>query len=317
MAEARKIALTWKIKEMLHKEGFDISGIAQASSHHEDTQHISAWIASGKNGTMRFMERNMEKRGDITLLVEGAKSVIVAGIRYYSADPHDSPDHYFVSRYARVRDYHAVVEEKLNRVIKAIRADLPDAGFRAFCDSEPVSEKAWAIRAGLGWRGRNSLVINKDIGSYIFLGEIVTTAELAYDNASSRDRCGTCNLCAEACPTGAICDDRTIDARRCISYLTIEHKGDLPEEFQGRTGNMIYGCDRCQEVCPFNKKALPFTDMELSPEHDITRLSKYDWQKMTPEDFKKLFKASAIRRTGFKMIRRNIDFADSGLPEER
>ena len=209
------------------------------------------------------------------------------------------------------------MEEKLNRVIKVIKQELPDAVCRAFCDSSPVNEKAWAIRAGLGWRGRNSLVINKDIGSFIFLGEIVTSAELLYDNASSRDRCGTCNLCTEACPTGAICDDRTIDARRCISYLTIEHKGDLPEEFSGKTGNMIFGCDRCQEVCPWNKKALPYTDRELFPEHDITRLSKADWQTLTPEDFKKLFRESAIRRTGFKMIRRNIDFVDSGLPEKR
>ncbi|MCI0522459.1 MAG: tRNA epoxyqueuosine(34) reductase QueG [Bacteroidales bacterium] len=317
MTDARKIALTWKIHEMLHREGFDISGIAPAASHHEDAQHISDWIASGKHGTMRFMERNPGKRGDITSLVDGAKSVIVAGIRYYSADPPHSARSYFVSRYARVRDYHLVVEEKLNRVIRHLKEYIPDAGSRAFCDSEPVSEKAWAIRAGLGWRGRNSLVINKEIGSYIFLGEIVTTAELVYDNASSRDRCGACTLCIEACPTGAICDDRTIDARRCISYLTIEHKGDLPSEFSGKFGNMIYGCDRCQEVCPWNSKAIPWSDSEFVPEHDIAGLSKSDWQTMTPEDFKKLFKASAIRRTGFKMIRRNIDFVNSGLSEKR
>lgn len=316
MTDARKIALTWKIHELLHKEGFDISGIAPAAAHHEDGQHISDWIASGKNGTMLFMERNLDKRGDITSLVEGAKSVIVAGIRYYNADPPGNTDNYFVSRYARVRDYHQVLEEKLNRVIRYIRSELPEAGCRAFCDAAPVSEKAWAIRAGLGWRGRNSLVINKDVGSFFFLGEIITTAELVYDNASSRDRCGTCTLCIEACPTGAICNDRTIDARRCISYLTIEHKGDLPAEFTGKIGNMIFGCDRCQEVCPWNNKAVPYSDSELVAEYNTAGLSKSDWQTMTPEDFKRLFKVSAIRRTGYKMIRRNIDFINSGLPEK-
>jgi epoxyqueuosine reductase len=317
MTDARKIAHTWKIHDLLHREGFVISGIAPASQHHEDAEHISDWIASGRNGTMRYMERNLEKRGDITSLVDGAKSVIVAGLRYYNDASSNASNNYFVSRYARVRDYHLVVEEKLNRVIKVIKQEMPDVRCQTFCDSAPVSEKAWAIRAGLGWRGRNSLIINKEIGSFIFLGEIVTTAELLYDNASSRDRCGSCTLCIEACPTGAICDDRTIDARRCISYLTIEHKGDLPEEFSGRTANMIFGCDRCQEVCPWNKKSIPYTDMDLTPLFDVTRLSKTEWQTMSPEDFKKYFRASAIKRTGFKMIKRNIDFIDSGLPEKR
>ncbi|MCU0377287.1 MAG: tRNA epoxyqueuosine(34) reductase QueG [Bacteroidales bacterium] len=317
MTDARKIALTWKIKELLHQEGFDISGIAPAASHHEDAQHISDWIASGKSGTMRFMERNSDKRGDITSLVEGAKSVIVAGIRYYSADLSNSSRNYFISRYARVRDYHQVVEDKLNRVMKFIKKELPETISRAFCDSAPVSEKSWAIRAGLGWRGRNSLLINKDIGSFLFLGEIISTAELIYDNASSRDRCGTCTLCVEACPTGAICADRTINATRCISYLTIEHKGDLPEEFTGKFENMIFGCDRCQEVCPWNGKTFPYSDRELVPDYNIAAITKSEWNAMTADDFKKIFKASAIRRTGYKMIRRNIDFVNSVLPEER
>jgi epoxyqueuosine reductase len=189
MAEAHKIALTWKVHETLRTEGFDISGIAPASAHNEDSQHISEWIAEGKNGTMEYMERNLDKRGDITSLVEGAKSVIVAGLRYYNDDPSAGDDNYFVSRYARVRDYHQVVKEKLNRVAKVIKKEVPGAICNVFCDSAPVTEKVWAIRAGLGWRGRNSLVINKDIGSFIFLGEIVTTAEFIYDNASARDRC--------------------------------------------------------------------------------------------------------------------------------
>ncbi|MDM8003880.1 MAG: tRNA epoxyqueuosine(34) reductase QueG [Bacteroidota bacterium] len=310
MTDARKIALTWKIRESLRMEGFDIYGIAQAAPHHEDSTHISEWIAAGKNGSMGFLERNLDKRGDITTLVEGAKSVIVAGIRYYSNDPHAGEDNYFVSRYARVKDYHTVIEEKLNRVQKIIRKEVPDAVCRGFCDAGPVTEKAWAIRAGLGWRGKHSLVINKDIGSFFFLGEIVTSAEFIYDNATSRDRCGDCTLCLEACPTGAICSDRTIDARRCIAYLTIEHDGNIPEEFRGKTEKIIFGCDRCQEVCPWNRKAVPYSDKELIPDFPVTSLTRKEWHSLTPEEFKRVFRSSPVKRTGFDKIRRNIDFVD-------
>ncbi|MDX9729347.1 MAG: tRNA epoxyqueuosine(34) reductase QueG [Bacteroidales bacterium] len=314
MTDARKIALTWKIRESLRTEGFDIYGIAQASAHHEDSSHISEWIASGKNGTMGFIERNLDKRGDINTLVEGARSVIVAGIRYYSNDPPAGEENYFVSRYARVKDYHQVIEEKLNRVQKIIRKEVPDAVCRVFCDAGPVTEKAWAIRAGLGWRGKHSLVLNKDIGSFFLLGEIVTTAEFICDDASARDRCGDCTLCIDACPTGAICSDRTIDARRCISYLTIEHNGNIPEEFRGKTERMIFGCDRCQEVCPYNRKAIPFTDSELIPEFPVTSLTRKEWHSLTPEEFKKIFRSSPVKRTGFEKIKRNIDFVDHRSP---
>ena len=298
-------------------EGFDIYGIAQAAAHHEDSTHISEWIAAGKNGSMGFIERNLDKRGDITTLVEGAKSVIVAGIRYYSNDSHAGEDNYFVSRYARVKDYHTVIEEKLTRVQKIIRKEVPDAVCRGFCDAGPVTEKTWAIRAGLGWRGKHSLVINKDIGSFFFLGEIVTSAEFIYDNATSRDRCGDCTLCIEACPTGAICGDRTIDARRCIAYLTIEHDGSIPEEFRGKTEKIIFGCDRCQEVCPWNRKAVPYSDKELIPDFTVTSLTRKEWHNLTPEDFKRIFRSSPVKRTGFDNIRRNIDFVDHRSPGEK
>ena len=315
MTDARKIALIWKIRESLRMEGFDIYGIARAAPHHEDSAHIADWITAGKNGSMGFLERNLDKRGDITTLVEGARSVIMAGIRYYSNDIAAGENNYFVSRYARVKDYHQVIEEKLIRVQKIIKKEVPDAACRSFCDAGPVTEKAWAIRAGLGWRGKHSLVINKDIGSFFFLGEIVTTAELLYDNASARDRCGDCNLCVEACPTGAICDNRTIDARRCIAYLTIEHDGSIPEEFRGKTERIIYGCDRCQEVCPWNKKAVPYSDKELIPDFPVTSLTRKEWLSLTPEEFKKIFRSSPVKRTGFEKIRRNIDFVDHRSPE--
>ncbi len=291
-------------------EGFDIYGIAQAAAHHEDNTCIAEWIAAGKNGSMKFFERNLDKRGDITTLVEGARSVIVAGIRYYSNEPAAGKENYFVSRYARVRDYHLVIKEKLARVQKIIKEEVPDAVSRAFCDAGPVTEKNWAVRAGLGWRGKHSLVINRDIGSFFFLGEIVTTAEFIYDSATSPDHCGDCTLCIDACPTGAICSDRTIDARRCIAYLTIEHDGSIPEEFRGKTERIIFGCDRCQEVCPWNKKAVPYSDKELIPDFSVTSLTRKDWHSLTPDEFDKIFRSSAVKRAGYEKIRRNIDFAD-------
>lgn len=291
-------------------EGFDIYGIAQAAAHHEDNTCIAEWIAAGKNGSMKFFERNLDKRGDITTLVEGARSVIVAGIRYYSNEPAAGKENYFVSRYARVRDYHLVIKEKLARVQKIIKEEVPDAVSRTFCDAGPVTEKNWAVRAGLGWRGKHSLVINRDIGSFFFLGEIVTTAEFIYDSATSPDHCGDCTLCIDACPTGAICIDRTIDARRCIAYLTIEHDGSIPEEFRGKTERIIFGCDRCQEVCPWNKKAVPYSDKELIPDFSVTSLTRKDWHSLTPDEFDKIFRSSAVKRAGYEKIRRNIDFAD-------
>ena len=310
MTDERKIALTRKIRESLRMEGFDIYGIAQAAAHHEDNTCIAEWIAAGKNGSMKFFERNLDKRGDITTLVEGARSVIVAGIRYYSNEPAAGKENYFVSRYARVRDYHLVIKEKLARVQKIIKEEVPGAVSRAFCDAGPVTEKNWAVRAGLGWRGKHSLVINRDIGSFFFLGEIVTTAEFIYDSATSPDHCGDCTLCIDACPTGAICSDRTIDARRCIAYLTIEHDGSIPEEFRGKTERIIFGCDRCQEVCPWNKKAVPYSDKELIPDFSVTSLTRKDWHSLTPDEFDKIFRSSAVKRAGYEKIRRNIDFAD-------
>jgi epoxyqueuosine reductase len=310
-----KYNLTWRVHEALRNEGFDIFGIAAAAPFPEESGNIGRWIAAGRNGTMKFMERDADKRADITRLVEGARSVIVAGLNYYSDDPSAGSDNYFVSRYARVRDYHEVMKEKLNRVAVILGRELPDAVSRVFCDSAPVTEKTWAIRAGLGWRGRNSLVLNEDLGSFFFLGEIVTSAELVLDKPEDGDRCGICRRCLEACPTGAICDDRTVDARRCIAYLTIEHRGELPEEFRGKTENIIFGCDRCQEVCPWNSKATRFTDTWLATDRRVTNLTKEEWLKMTPEEFKIIFRSSPVIRTGYGKIRRNIDFV-TGSPEK-
>jgi epoxyqueuosine reductase len=209
---------------------------------------------------MGFLERNLDKRGDITSLVEGARSVIMAGIRYYSNGSAAGEDNYFVSRYARVKDYHMVIEEKLTRVQKIIKKEVPDAVCRVFCDAGPVTEQTWAIRAGLGWRGKHSLVINRDIGSYFFLGEIVTTAEFIYDNATSRDRCGDCTLCLEACPTGLFAATGPLMRAVASPISPLNMREIFLKEFRGKTERIIFGCDRCQEVCPWNRKAVPYSE---------------------------------------------------------
>lgn len=307
--------ITRRIKNALHDEGFDLFAIVPATEYQEDREHLTSWLAEGRNGSMRFMEKDTRKRTSVPALFEGAATIIIAGLRYYSNVTVNGDDNYIVARYAHVRDYHVVMKEKLRRVAGLVRREVPGSLNRAFCDSAPLTEKTWAIRAGLGWRGRNSLVINKDIGSFFFLGEIVTTAVLEYDSILAEDRCGTCFKCVEACPTGAICDDRTIDARKCIAYLTIEHDGPMPEEARGKTGNLIFGCDICQEACPWNRNILPYTDPELVPECSPGELTKGAWQTMTGEEFRKFFRSSPVSRTGYDNIKRNIRFADGNSPE--
>lgn len=310
-----KATLTWKVRDALRNEDFDLFGIAQAKDCYEESNHIREWISAGRNGTMHFLERNSDKRADIETLVPGARSVIVAGLQYFGDEAPDDTDDFFVSRYARVRDYHEVMKMKLQRVAAIINKEVQGTRCRVFCDSAPLTEKAWAVRAGLGWRGRNSLIINENIGSFFFLGEIVTTAELVHDDHEVHDQCGTCRRCIEACPTKAICDDRSIDARRCISYLTVEHAGELAEEFRGKMGKMIFGCDRCQEVCPWNKNASHYLTAELNPLHPVTSLTKNDWLAMTSEQFKTYFRSSPISRTGYQKIRQNIKFVADSSPE--
>ncbi len=317
MDTSAKANLTRKVHEALRHEGFELFGVADARAYPEEAEHISEWIAAGHNGSMTFMERNGDKRGDITALVTGARSVIEAALSYYSNETYAGEENYFVARYARVRDYHLVMKDKLRRVNKIIEKEMPGVTGRVFCDSAPVTEKTWAVRAGLGWRGRHSIIINKDIGSFMFLGEIVTTAELVYNMPYAADHCRECRKCIDACPTGAICDNRTIDARRCIAYLTIEHEGQWPSELAGRTENIIFGCDRCQEVCPWNKKSTHFSDKELIPDYSVTDLTKKDWQSMTPETFRKVFRSSPVIRTGFENIRRNIEYATFASSEKR
>lgn len=301
------VLLSVRIKESLRSEGFGPVGIAPAAPHQSDADSIASWVAAGRHGSLGYMERNNDKRADITSLLPGARSVIVAAMNYYNEDIPGSDDRYFIARYARGMDYHIFMKEKLYRTLSIIKTDLPGSTGRVFVDSAPVTEKAWAERAGIGWRGRNSLIINREIGSFFLLGVIVTSAELVYDTPVEQNYCGDCHLCIDACPTGAINNNYTIDARKCISYHTIEIRGEQPPELlKGHSDNSIFGCDICQEACPWNNKAKHHDVPEFMPSPEVISLTRNDWQKMTEEKFHRLFSGTPLERPGYKGMMHNV-----------
>jgi epoxyqueuosine reductase len=260
---------------------------------------------------MSYMERNLEKRTDPRLLVDGAKSVITVLLNYYPAELLPEENNYKIARYAYGRDYHDVVRDKLSELVEDIKLEIGNLSARAFVDSAPVLDKAWAERAGLGWIGKNTCLIHPKLGSFLFVGEIITNLELEYDAGRVNDLCGGCTRCLDACPTGALVGARELDARKCISYLTIEYKGELPESEKEKFHDWIFGCDICQDVCPWNRKAAPNGIPEFQPLQLLTEMNKERWENLSEEAFRALFRGSAIRRTKFSGLKRNINFLKS------
>lgn len=308
---------TEKVKAKALEVGFTKVGIARAEELTEEDDRLRAWLARGYHGTMDWMARNVEKRTDPRRIVPGAASVICVALNYYTPVQHaDDPNTGKISRYAWGDDYHDILLTKLKMLWQWMQREFPGIEGRYYVDTGPVMEKVWAQRAGIGWIGKHTNVITQELGSWVFLGEIITTLELQEDLPAT-DHCGTCTLCVEACPTQAIVEPYVLDSNRCISYLTIEHRGDIDGELGRRFEGWIYGCDICQDVCPWNHKFAtesPEARFQPRPGNQAPRLDA--WHAMTPQEFSERFRGSAIKRTKVAGLKRNIAVVLEGAVAE-
>ena len=300
--------ITSIIKSEVLAAGFDRCGITEAAELSREKALLMKWLDRGCHGGMKWLERNTDKRGNAALLFEGARSVVVAALNYFhEADPPADGTPVF-SRYVSGSDYHMVVRQRLQQALNASIAKIPGLKGRVFTDSAPLMEKALAVRAGIGSQGRNSLLIVPGGGSFHFMGEIVINLEAAYDAPYETDICGSCRNCIDACPTGAISGEGFVDAVRCISYLTIEHKGDIPASFAGKMNGRVFGCDICQDVCPHNA-SIPLTNVpELMPDLQRWEMTAGSLQNLSPERFDALFSGTAVLRCGYESFVRNLRF---------
>ena len=295
------------IKEKALELGFSSVGIAKAGFLEAEAPKLSQWLQQGYQGKMHYLENHFDKRLDPRLLVPGAKSVISLSYNYYP-EQKQVPGTYKIARYAYGKDYHHVVKDKLRSLLSAIQEHIGDVSGRAFTDSAPVMERAWAVQSGLGWRGKNSLLLQKNKGSYFFLAELIIDLELIYDTPFRTDHCGTCTRCIDACPTQAILPDGTVKGNQCISYFTIELKESIPRAMKGKFADNIFGCDICQEVCPWNSFAIPHHEPAFEPHPDLLQMTQKDWEEITEAVFRKVFRKSAVKRTKFSGLTRNIRF---------
>ena len=294
------------IKTEAKKLGFLSCGISKAEFLEDEAPRLERWLKDGKHGKMAYMENHFDKRLDPRLLVPDAKSIISLLLNYYT--PLDQLDGApKISKYAYGKDYHYVIKEKLKNLLEFIREEVGDVHGRVFVDSAPILERAWAKKSGLGWIGKNSNLVSKKIGSYFFLCEIILDLELTYDHQDF-DHCGTCTACIDACPTQAIEQPRVVNGSKCISYHTIELKENIPNEFKGKFDDWIFGCDICQDVCPWNRFSKSHNEPLFNPDDNLRFMDKSDWLDMTKETFDKVFQKSPLKRTGFDGIKRNIEF---------
>ncbi|MCS6974623.1 MAG: tRNA epoxyqueuosine(34) reductase QueG [Cyclobacteriaceae bacterium] len=300
-------AATQLLKQLSRELGFSYCGISKAEFLEEEAPRLEEWLRRGYHGKMKYMENHFDKRLDPRLLVPGAKSVISLLYNYYPKKDLAKNDNFKIAKYAYGEDYHYVIKDKLKEMLYRLQEKTGQISGRAFVDSAPVMERAWAKRAGLGWIGKNSLLLNRSMGSFFFLAELIIDLELEYDGPI-KDYCGTCTACMDACPTGAIPEPQVVDGSRCISYFTIELKEEIPPEVKGKFENWIFGCDICQDVCPWNRFAQPHNEARFEPPAGLENFQQQDWIELTEEVFQKLFRKSAVKRTGFKGLKRNIDF---------
>ena len=297
------------IKHEASQLGFSFCGISKAEFLKDEAPRLEEWLKRGYQGKMSYLENYFDKRMDPTLLVPGAKSVVSLLYNYSPKKDLARQGQYKVSKYAYGEDYHFVVKDKLKTLLDILQEKIGAINGRAFVDSAPVMERAWAQRSGLGWIGKNSLLLNREMGSFFFIAEMIIDLPLEYDHAV-KDFCGTCTACLDACPTDAIVEPYVVDGSKCISYYTIELKESIPTEVKGKFENWIFGCDICQDVCPWNSFSRPHSEDRFNPGEALTGFSKQDWREITNEVFTKVFGKSAVKRTKLEGLKRNIAFVD-------
>ena len=296
------------IKSKAAENGFDFCGISKADFLEEEAPRLENWLNRNHHGAMGYMANHFDKRLDPRKLVDGAKSVISVLLNYYPDQKlPEGEDDLKISKYAYGKDYHFVLKEKLSALVTAIQEETGDIHARVFVDSAPVMDKVWAAKSGLGWVGRHSNLLNRDMGSFFFIGEIICDLDLEYDGAI-KDYCGTCTRCMDACPTDAISEAYVVDGSKCISYYTIELKEAIPKEVEGKFDNWIFGCDICQDVCPWNRFSKPNTTPEFSLQPGLENFTRNDWEEITEEVFREVFRKSPLKRTKYEGLKRNIVF---------
>lgn len=295
------------IKAEAKRLGFDYVGVSKADFLEEEAPRLENWLNNNMHGQMSYMQNYFDKRLDPRLLVPGAKSVISLLLNYFPSENQVDDTAPKISKYAYGKDYHIVIKEKLNQLLEFIKENIGEVDGRAFVDSAPVMDKAWAKKSGLGWIGKNSNLINKSSGSFYFIAELILDLDLEYDGAV-KDYCGTCTKCIDACPTDAIIAPYVVDGSKCISYFTIELKENIPDDVKGKMENRMFGCDICQDVCPWNRFSKPHQEPLFKANEELLGMKKEDWIELTEETFRRVFKDSAVKRTKFTGLKRNIEF---------
>ncbi|UFK98061.1 tRNA epoxyqueuosine(34) reductase QueG [Kaistella faecalis] len=295
------------IKAKAQKFGFQSCGISKAGFLEDDAKPLEVWLQKNYHGEMSYMENHFDKRLNPTLLVEGSKSVISLSYNYYPDEKLSAIDNFKISKYAYGEDYHEIIKGIMQELVAELKEEIGDFHCRVFTDSAPILERSWARKSGIGWVGKNANLITKQSGSFYFLAEIICDLELSEDSPTT-DHCGTCTKCIEACPTDAIVSDKIIDGSKCISYATIELKNDIPESFNEKLEDWMFGCDICQDVCPWNRFSVPHHQEKFKPNQFLLNYRKQEWKELTQELFSEIFRKSPVKRTKFAGLKRNIDF---------
>lgn len=307
--DERLIRRSQWIKEAAIRHGFEACGIARAEFLSDHAPALERWLKQGMQGKMAYMEHNIDKRLDPRKLVNGAKTVVSLLFNYYPPETaRFKQNHFKISKYAYGEDYHLLLKERLNNLLAELRDEMGEIGGRAFVDSAPILERAWAERSGLGWIAKSSNLIHKRLGSFFFLAELIIDLECAYDHPITTDHCGTCTACIDACPTQAIVSSKVVDANKCISYFTIELKEAIPSSFKDQFDHWVFGCDTCQDVCPWNRFASSHNEPRLLPSQELIDMNKEAMLELTEETFGKIFAKSAVKRSKFIGFKRNIEF---------